>query len=268
MHPVAAFFLGAFYSIILGSAMTAGVKYLHPGTPATDNLLESVAWSIGSGIAVALATRLARSHPFAVGIASSFISASVWIALLLALRDNLDASSGNSLLGYPLSLKMYLISFALLILFVGLICSILGVSSRDEDELSARILLVPSGHWFWLWIASFAWVSVFPIVVYYFWLQIATTLYAIFHPSLWLRVGTGVFFGLLGIAALFKGIEVSLRAVSVKNSYGAVVWKRVLMFLIGTLLLASLVAPFLLNLDINRLKDMPASLGAHPWWLM
>jgi hypothetical protein len=42
----------------------------------------------------------------------------------------------------------------------------------------------------------------------------------------------------------------------------------VLIFLAGTLFLASLVSPFLLNLDINRLKDMPASLGAHPWWVL
>jgi hypothetical protein len=40
------------------------------------------------------------------------------------------------------------------------------------------------------------------------------------------------------------------------------------MFLVGTVLLASLVSPFLLNMDIDRMKDMPVSLGAHPWWIL
>ena len=108
----------------------------------------------------------------------------------------------------------------------------------------------------------------FPIVAYYFWLQIATALYSVIHPSLWFQVGSGLFFGFIGIAALFKGIEISLRAVFDKSSYGAVIWKRVAMFLVGTALLASLVSPFLLNLDIDRMKDMATSLGTHHWWVL
>ncbi|AXC09702.1 hypothetical protein ACPOL_0319 [Acidisarcina polymorpha] len=68
--------------------------------------------------------------------------------------------------------------------------------------------------------------------------------------------------------ALLFGVQMSLKAVSDKSSYGGVVWKRVLMFLVGTVVLASLVTPFSLNLEIDRLKDIPASLGAHPWWVL
>jgi hypothetical protein len=268
MHPVTAFFFGAWYSVILASAMSAGVKYLHPDTPSAHGVLQSLAWALGSGIAIAIASRLSRSHKLAVGIASSLVSASVWIAFLFFLRDNLDETTGESIFGQPLSLKTYFIGFALLILIVGFISSFLGANSRNDEELTAHLHLVPSGHWFWLWIAGFAWVSTFPIIAYYFWLQIATALYSIIHPSLWFQDVSGLFFGIIGILALFKGIEISLRAVSDKSSYGAVVWKRVSMFLIGTVLLASLVSPILLNFDINRMKDMPASLGAHPWWVL
>jgi hypothetical protein len=268
MHPVTGFFFGVWYSIILASAMSAGVKYLHPQTPSAHGVLQSLAWAIGSGVAIAIASRLSRSQKLAVGIGSSLVSASVWIAFLYFLRDNLDQTTGDTIFGQSLSLKSYFIGFALLILVIGFISAFLGANSRNDEELTAHLLLVPSGHWFWLWVAGFAWVSMFPIVAYYFWLQIATALYSVIHPSLWFQVGSGLFFGFIGIAALFKGIEISLSAVSDKSSYGAVIWKRVAMFLVGTALLASLISPFLLNLDIDKMKDMATSLGAHHWWVL
>jgi hypothetical protein len=107
-----------------------------------------------------------------------------------------------------------------------------------------------------------------PIAAYFIWLQFGIALYSIIHPTLLLRLGTSLFFGFLGIAALFMGIAVSLSAVSDRTSYGGAVWKRVLVFLAGTLVLTSVVAPFLLNLDIDRIKGMPGSLGSHPWWIL
>ena len=268
MHPATAFFFGAWYSFVLASAMSGGVKYLHPETPAAHGILQSIAWAIGSGIAIAVASRLARSHRFSVGVGSTLVSASAWGALLYFLRNDLDGAVAESIFGYSISVRTFLIGFALLILIVGLASAFFGATSRNDEELTTRLLLVPSGHWFWLWIAGFAWVSMFPIIAYYFWLQLATALYSVIHPSLWFQVGSGLFLGFIGIVALFKGIEISLRAVSDKSSYGAIVWKRMAMFLVGTVLLASLVSPFLLNLDIDRMKDMPASLGAHPWWIL
>jgi hypothetical protein len=108
----------------------------------------------------------------------------------------------------------------------------------------------------------------FPIIAYYIWLQFATALYSIIHPSLWFQEGTDLFLGFLGIVALFMGIEISLKAVSDKGSFGGVVWKRVLAFLAGSILLVSVVSTILLNIDIDRMKEMPASLGSHPWWVL
>lgn len=269
MHFAVAFLFGAWYSIILAAAMSAGVKYLHPETPASHGILQSLAWALGSGIAIALASRLSKTHRLAVGVCSAFVSASAWMALLVFFRgDVLDQPTGESLFGHPISIGASLIFPSSLTLIVGLASSFLGATSRDYEELTAQLLLVPSRHWLWLWLAGFAWVSILPFVAYFVWLMVATGLYSTIHPSLWFGVGTGLFFGFLGIAALFKGIEISLNAVSEKSSCGGVVWKRVLMFLAGSLVLVSVVAPLLLNLDIDRLKDMPASLGAHPWWVL
>jgi len=268
MHFTAAFIFGAWYSIILAAAMTSGVKYLHSENPDAHAILQSVAWALGSGIAIGLASRLSKTHRLAVGICSTFVSVSGWIVLLFFLRGGLDQSTGESVFGHPLSVGNYLIVLTSLILIVGLASSFLGATSRDDEELTAQLLLIPSAHWLWLWIAAYAWVSMLPIAAYYFWLQIATALYSFIHPFLWFQVGSDLALGFLGVVALFIDIDISLRAVADRSSYGGVVWKRVLMFLVGTAVLASLIAPVLLNLDINRMKGMPASLGAHPWWVL
>ena len=268
MHFTAAFFFGAWYSIVLAAAMSAGVKYLHPDTPNAHGLLQSVAWALGSGIAVALASRLSNKFPFVVGVCSTLVSVLGWMALLYYVRDDLGETTGESIFGYPLSVGTYLVILSLLVLIVGLISAYLGATSRNDEYLTAHFVLMPSGHWFWLWIAGFAWVSMLPIVLYYFWLQLATALYSIIHPALWFLAGSDLVLGFLGIVALFTGIEISLKAVSDKTSYGGGIWKRVLVFLAGTVLLASLIAPVLLNIDINRMKDVPAFLGAHPWWVL
>ena len=196
------------------------------------------------------------------------VSASVWIALLFLFRDDLDQAVVEVAFGHSISMGLYLIGFSLLTLIVGFVSSFLGAASREDEELTASLLMVPSHHWLWLWMAGSLWIGMLPIVAYYIWLQFATALYSIIHPSLWFQEGTDLFLGSLGIAALFIGIDISLKAVSDKRSYGGVVWKRVLTFLAGSLVLASLVAPVLLNIDINRMKDMPASLGSHPWWIL
>jgi hypothetical protein len=268
MPFVGALLFGAWYSIVLASAMSLGVKYLHPETPAAHGILQSIAWALGSGIAIALASRISKNHRWIVGICSTVISAGVWIGLLYFLGYDLDQPTGDSIFGHELSVKSYLFGLTLLILVVGLASSFLGAESRNDEEITGSLFMVPNRHWLWLWIAASVWVSMVPVVLYYLWLQFAIALYSTIHPSLWFQLGSGLFFGFLGVAALFKGIEVSLRAVSDRSSYGGLVWKRVLMFLAGTLVLASLVSPFLLNLDINRLKDMPASLGSHPWWVL
>lgn len=267
--PFAAGFLfGAWYSVVFASAMSAGVKYLHPETPSAHGILQSFAWASGSGLAVALASRLSKTHRLAVGICSSFISASVWIAILFLFRDDLRDEVVEVAFGHTVSLALYLIGFSLLTLVVGFVCSFLGAASSGEEELTTLLLRVPPRHWLWLWLAGYVWMSTFPIAAYYIWLQFATGIYSIIHPSLWLREGTDLFLGSIGMVALFMGIEISLKAVSDRDSFGGIVWKRVLVFLAGSVLLVSIVSPILLNIDIDRMKEMPASLGNQPWWIL
>jgi hypothetical protein len=268
MSFLAAFFLGCWYSIILGAAMSAGVKYLHPETPAAHGVLQSFAWAIGSGIAVILASRLSHTRKLAVGLACTFVSAAVWLGLLYLLRDDVDQAVGETLFGHSISLQSYLLGFACLIMLVGVFCAFLGSTSRNDEEVTAPLFAISGGHWLWLWIAAFGWVSTIPIILYYVWLQIATAIFSLIHPSLWFQVGSGLFFGFLGIVAFFKGIEISLRSVSESSAYGGTIVKRTLMFVVGTVLLVCLVSPFLLNLDISRMKEMPESVGAHPWFIL
>ena len=269
MHWAAALLFGTWYSIILGSAMSAGFKYLHPDTPYAHGIIQSLAWAIGSGVAIAVASRLSTSHRLAVGLSASLLSASVWVALLFMLRDDLDVPSGDSVFGYPISIGEYLVDLSVLILLIGFVASFMGAKSRNDEDDIAPLLMMPTGHWLWLWIALFGWVSIFPIMAYYIWLQIAVAIYSIIHPSLWFQAGSDLFFGFLGIMALFAGVGISFKAVSDKQSYGGIVWKRFLAFLGAGVILATLVSPILLNIDISSMKDMPASLGNnHPWWIL
>src|SRR5579859_685504 len=115
MHFTVAILFGAWYSIILAAAMSAGVKYLHRETPDLHGILQSLAWALGSGIAIALASRLSEKHRQAVGISSTLVSVSVWIALLFFLRGNLHQSTGDSLWGHPLFVEDYFIVLTSLI---------------------------------------------------------------------------------------------------------------------------------------------------------
>ena len=190
------------------------MKYLHRETPASHGIVQSIAWAVGSGIAIALASRLSKTHRLAVGICSSFVSASIWVALLFFLRADLGQAVEGTVFGRSISVGQYLIGFSLLVLIVGVASSLLAATSRNDDELTSQILAIPSRHWLWLWIPALAWVSMLPIAAYFIWLQFGIVLCSIIHPSLFLRLGTGLFFGFLGIAALFMGIAISLSAVS------------------------------------------------------
>src|SRR5258708_22221874 len=86
---VAGFLFGAWYSVVFAASMSGGVKYLHPESPSAHGILQSFAWALGSGFAIALACRLSKTHRLGVGIFSSFVSASVWIAFLFLFRDDL-----------------------------------------------------------------------------------------------------------------------------------------------------------------------------------
>ena len=175
--------------------MSAGSVVFFIETPDLHGILQSLAWALGSGIAIALASRLSEKHRLAVGISlDTCIRFSLDSAVVLLNEVNLHQSTGDSLWGHPLSVEDYFIVLTSLILIVGLIEFVLGATSRNNGGLMAHLLLVPPRHWLWLWIAGFAWVSMLPNVAYYVWLQLATALYAVIHPSLWFQLGSGLFF--------------------------------------------------------------------------
>jgi hypothetical protein len=268
LHFFAAICVGIWYPLVFGAAMSNGTKYLDSGAPEAHGVLQACAWALGSGIGVTLASIVARSHRHLVGICGSLLSAAVWFSFLILSRGILDSSDDVLVFGHAISAKQYLLGFSFLVLFAGLAGYVVARVIPNDDEFVTDLLKVKSVHWLWLWVAAFAWLVMLPTVVYYFWLQIAVALFSIAHPSLWLQAGSDLFFGLLGTAVLLFGIHISLRALTNQIPWGTTLWRRVVLFVLGTFVLAALISPVLLNLDIYRLKDVPASMGVHPWWIL
>ncbi len=148
-----------------------------------------------------------------------------------------------------------------------------GAQAVTPNSLSEVVVSVRARHWWWLWIPAFAWVSMIPVVLYYVWLEIITTGYFAFHPWLWFNgswdrdVAFGLMPGFMGIGALVYGIYLSLRSV-IPPKDSETTKRRVTRFLAGTVLLVSIVSPFLLNWGISHLKDMPIVKGSTSWWIL
>ena len=74
MHFTAAFLFGAWYSMVLAGSMSAGVRFLHPETPDSHEIVALFAYALGSGGAIALATHFSKTYRLAVGICVTFAS--------------------------------------------------------------------------------------------------------------------------------------------------------------------------------------------------
>ena len=256
MHFSAAFLFGAWYSIVFSCAMSFGVKSLNPESPDAHWILQSVAWALGAGFAIALASNVSQTYRLLVGVGSTLVSVAFWIALVFFLRGYFHPP--DQLIG----------GLAALILIVGLAGSYLGASLPRGEGLAGLLLLVHPRHFLWLWVALWFWVSVLPMVGYYFWLQVSTGLFSLIHPSLWFSDAFDLALGYAGIFALLKGVEIALRSLINRTSYGGTVWKRTLMFLFAFFVLTSYVAPKLLDADIGGLKKVPTEFGVRPWWVL
>ena len=127
---------------------------------------------------------------------------------------------------------------------------------------------------FFLKASMAAWVCMVPMAGYYLWLEIVTSGYSLVHPSLWFNPawdkdwGFGFVPGIAGIAVLFMGIAISIEAISSRTPEDRSRKGRAAEFFLGTVILVSLVAPFLLNWSIASLKELPMPNGGHAWWIL
>jgi hypothetical protein len=121
-------------------------------------------------------------------------------------------------------------------------------------------------------LAVYAWVAILPTGIYYFWLEIISSGYVLIHPSLWLSEawteGWTLTFGFAGYAATIYGVQISIFNVSAACSSEVRTRKRVLQFLLGTLILAGPVANILFRIAIHSLKHLPDGITTNPWWIL
>lgn len=267
MPPVTAALIGISYSIFLGMGVSSGVKWLHHETPQAHKFLETFAWIIGSGMGCAVAARLAKRRGMIVGLFSASISASFWLILWYFLRDERASETGQAIFGHHLTVSETLGLIAALNLAIGAALTWFGFQTNVNEDWAAPLIEIRRGHWFWLWLALSTWLSALPVIVYTCWLLFATLIYSVAHPSLWFSDGASFFWASLGITSYLFGIQVSLQfLLDPDKKYSKTA--RFFGFLGGTGILVGMLSTFLLNLDIQRMTEIPKSLGSSGWWLL
>jgi hypothetical protein len=270
LNPTAAFAVSFWYSLTAAAAMSSGFAFLYRNSQNEYYLAQSLMWSVGIGIGIAIGVYLARNSRFAVGIISSFFMSGLLLSLL-RLGGN-GGDSDVSMFGFRPSTTQFLLGMAALTLFFGMLGAIGGSALRSHESVADLSLGIRSRHWFWLWLAVYAWVAILPTGIYYLWLEIISTGYVLIHPSLWFSEawteGWTLTFGMFGFVATVEGIKLSMRMVSTTNSSHLRTRKRVLHFLLGTLILAGPVANILFRIAIYSLQRLPDGITTNPWWIL
>ena len=262
LNPTIAILVALWYSFTAAAAMSRGFAFLYERGQNDYYLAQNLMWTAGIGIGIALAVSLVRNSHFTVGAISSVIMSGLLLSLLLLGPSNEVADV--SLFGFRPSGNQFLIGIA--------IRTVAGSALRADESLADPLLGIRHHHWFWLWLALYAWVVILPTGVYYLWLEVISTGYVLIHPSLWFNdawtEGWTLTFGFAGFAAAFYGIDLSIRNVSAKCSSNVRTRKRVLLFLLGTLILAGPVANVLFRIAISSLQHLPDGITANPWWIL
>lgn len=270
IHPAIAILIALWYSLIAAAAMSSGFAFLYKNSENDYFLARNLMWTAGIGIGIAIAVCLTRSSRLIVGVVSSVIMSGLLLSLLYLIPG--DEESEVSLFGYSPSLVQFLVGIAALTFLVGLLGTAAGKAIRADASQASSLLGIRHRHWFWLWLGLYAWVAILPTAVYYFWLEIISSGYVLIHPSLWFSdawtEGWTLTFGFAGLAATVYGIDLSLQSVSATRSLNVRPRKRVLQFLLGTLILAGPVANILFHLAISSLQHLPDGITQNPWWIL
>lgn len=270
LNPIAAVLVALWYSLTAAGAMSSGFHFLYEHSQNDYFLAQNLMWTVGVGIGIAIAVCLARSSPLVVGGISSLLMSGLLLSLLL-----LGAGEGESevsIWGFRPSPTQFLVAIAALTLLSGLLGTVGGKAMRSDQSLADPILGIRGGHWFWLWLAVYAWVAILPTGIYYLWLEIIGSGYVLIHPSLWWgeawTEGWTLTFGFAGFAATIYGVQISIFNVSAACSSEVRTRKRVLQFLLGTLILVGPVANILFRIAIHSLKHLPDGITTNPWWIL
>ena len=270
LNPIAAVLVAMWYSLTAAGAMSSGFHFLYEHGQNDYFLAQNLMWTVGIGIGIAIAVCLSRSSRWMVGGVSAVLMSALLLSLLFLGAG--DGASEVSIFGFRPSPAQFLVAIAALTLLSGLLGTAGGKAMRDDESLAGPILGIRGGHWFWLWLAVYAWVAILPTGIYYFWLEIISSGYVLIHPSLWLSEawteGWTLTFGFAGFAATIYGVQISVFNVSAACSSEVRTRKRVVQFLLGTLILAGPVANILFRIAIHSLKHLPDGITTNPWWIL
>ena len=270
LHPFTASLIAFWYGLAAAGAMSTGFAFLYKGSGHDYSLTQNLMWAVGIGIGVTIGVYLARASRVLVGVIPSVLLSGLLLSLLLI--GGGEGSSGISIFGFRPSATQFLLGIAGLALIFGFLGTTAGIALRKDESVAGLLLGIRSRHWFWLWVAVYAWVAILPTGIYYVWLEIISSGYVLFHPSVWLREawteGGSLTFGVTGFAALAYGISISVSNVSAHYSSQVPTKTRVLKFLLGTLILAGPVANILFLIAIHSLKRLPDGITANPWWIL
>jgi hypothetical protein len=270
LNPIAAVLVAMWYSLTAAGAMSSGFHFLYEHSPNDYFLAQNLMWTVGIVVGSVIAVCLARSSAVLVGGISSLLMSGLLLSLLLLGAG--EGESDVSIWGFRPSPTQFLVVIAALTLLSGLLGTVGGKAMRDDESLAGPILGIRGGHWFWLWLPVYAWVAILPTGIYYLWLEIISSGYVLIHPSLWFdeawTEGWTITFGIAGFAALMYGVQISIFNVSAACSSEVRTRKRVLQFLLGTLILAGPVANILFRIAIHSLKHLPDGITTNPWWIL
>lgn len=268
LSPFSAIAAGAWYGLVFASAMSLGLDYVSTSHD-THPYLSSLASALGAGMGAGLCSLLARKWKMVIALLATVPCAAIWLVVINLGNRKLDPV----LFEWRPSAFWVGVTFTALTLLCGAAGGVIGAQEITPDGFGEQLLNVRPRHWLWLWIAAGSWVSMIPVVAYYLWLELATSGYVLIHPSLWFNaswdkdVAFGLMPGIIGIAGLAYGIDLSLRSVAPPKK-GESTKRRVGMFLLGTVVLATVVASFFLNWGIAHLKDMPLMKNSAGWWIL
>ena len=270
LNPIAAIFVALWYSFACSAAMSSGFGHIPGVSKHGHNLAKDVMCAFGFGLGIGIGTYSARNLRIWVGsICSVLISG---LLLLPVLFSWSNGASDVSLLGFrpsEIQLESVIAALALLLGFIG---TATGKAVNGHEFLGNATLGIRRGHWLWLWMAVWAWVYMLPLSIYYVWLEIVSTAFSLIHPSLlfnevWTE-GRTFTFGVLGFFAMIHGIKISILNVSAGYSSHVPIRKRVLRFLLGTLVFTGAMAGFFFVFAIDTLRELPNGITSNPWWIL
>jgi hypothetical protein len=268
LHPTLAVLVALWYSFTTAAAMSMGFAYLYKGSRNDYPLAQDFVSTIGFGIGIAWAVYLARRFRFVVGAVSSVVMSVLFLFAFLAIQRY---APEVPIFGETSAAMFLTLGIPACILLFGILGTMVGGSLRNNQSLSNNLLRVRHVHLWWLWLALYVWAAILPPGLYYLWLEVIGSGYVIIHPSLWFRYALMeiwmVPLGGAGFGALSYGIDISIRNVS-ENSANVPRWKRVLFFLMGTLIIAGPVANVPFRIAIHVLSHLADGIAANPWWVL